>query len=336
MLSLRTYPPTVTSLWILLLLCGGCTERSDEPRTVVAAPPLQTPHSTEKASSISSVPSPGDRGPSSPISEPEQSDGDLDLLAGVIDTENRFLFAVDVGSPLPNGRGEGTSCSGVLLAPRLVLTAGHCVCKRRQLDEPGREGRTLIDGSSCATRASVSTAMYEPPPPGGETSFVREKYRGQVQPHPEFKLLLDSQGDVISSKADLALILLDSPVAPEIPPVALAEAGVAAGESIIMVSFGYDLALGRLGNERRLKEYKVTRLSAPGDERVLFHQSQRQFYTGDSGGPCLRQNEHGFSLVGISSRALGKEPGFTEIQPYRAWINAELHRAPHPAPASPR
>jgi hypothetical protein len=181
----------------------------------------------------------------------------------------------------------------------------------------------------------VSTAIYEPPPPG-EYSVVIERYKGQVRPHPELKILLDSLGRVISSKADLAFILLDTPVRMEVAPVSLAETGLEAHESIIMVSFGFDEDLGSLMGDRRINRYQVTRIQEPGDERVLFHQPQRHEYKGDSGGPCLRQTGHGFTLVGISSRGLGQDPALTGIQPYRAWIINEVHRATQSGPASPQ
>jgi secreted trypsin-like serine protease len=80
----------------------------------------------------------------------------------------------------------------------------------------------------------------------------------------------------------------------------------------------------------------VTRTPEPGDERSLFHQSQRHECKGDSGGACLRQTGDGFTLVDISSRGLGQDPAFTDIHPYRAWIFNEVHRATQPGSPSPQ
>jgi hypothetical protein len=317
------------SLWVLLLLCGGCMERGDEPKSATAVPSLQTPRSREGAKPSSAELSTNDGRNDSSLAEAEPLGlrDDEWLLAGEIDTGNRFLSVVSILTHIPQKWWKSTRCSGVLLAPRLVLTAGHCVCKRQARHGPGRESRTVIEASSCATHASVSTAIYEPPQPG-EYRVRIERYKGQVQPHPELKIVLDSLGQAIfSSKADLAFIVLDKPVSMPIAPVSLGETRVEAHESIVMVSYGFDENLGTLGDDRRINRYKVTRIQEPGDERVLFHQPQRHDYQGDSGGACLRQTGHGFSLVGISSRGLGQVPAFTDIQPYRTWIVDEVQRA---------
>jgi len=312
--TFRASLSAVLSLWALLL-CGGCTERGDVPKEV--------------------SPDGGRNGSPTAEAEPLGLADNKWPLAGEIDTGNRFLSVVDILTQAPQGWRKGTHCSGVLLAPSLVLTAGHCVCKRQERHGPGRESRNIIDASSCVTRASVSTAIYEPPPPG-KYSVVIERYKGQVRPHPELKIVLDSLGRVMSSKADLAFIVLDTPVSMAFAPVSLAETGVEAHESIIMVSFGFDEDLGTLLGDRRINRYKVTRTQEPGDERILFHQPQRHEYKGDSGGACLRQTEHGFTLMGISSRGLGQDPAFIDIQTYRAWIINELDRATQAAPASPQ
>ena len=319
----RTSLSAVPSLWFLLLLCGGCKERGAE-----GAEPFSAQVS----------PDGGRNGSATDEAEPLGLVDELFPTGGEIDTGNRFLPVVAVGTSIPRGWRPGTHCSGVLLAPRLVLTAGHCVCKRQERHGPGRESRLVIDASSCVTSASVRAAIYdEQPPPGAAYSLVVRKYKGQqVQPHPDLKVVLDSVERVMSSQADLAFIVLDHPVKMKFAPFSLEETGVRAHESIVMVSFGFDEHQGSLGGDRRINRYEVTRLEEPGDERILFHQPRRHNYKGDSGGACLRQSEHGFTLVGISSRGLGQEPAFTGIQPYRAWISNEVHRATQPGPVAPQ
>jgi hypothetical protein len=320
----RTRPFTLCSLWVLLTLIGGCTERRDEQKPVDSATSLQTSRSSDGGYSQSAK---------APV--PQSPDVDIDLLAGELDTSNRFTSAVSVITKVPNGRGFGTQCSGVLLAPRLVLTAGHCVCKRQRFEGSAKERLTLIDGSSCVPSAKVSTVVYEPPPPGAEGKLVRETYQGKVQPHPDFKLVIDAQENVFYSKADLAFIVLDIPVGAEISTAPLVEARVKTDASIVMVSYGYDIYRGTLGGDRHINEYKVTHLPGPGEDRVLFHQPQRDDYTGDSGGPCFQQGAEGLSVVGISSRSIGREPGLTSLQPYHPWIRDALQRTTQADSGSP-
>jgi hypothetical protein len=185
--SFRASLSAVPSLWVLLLLCAGCTERGDEPKSPQAAPSLQAPRSSEGIASTSAEVFPEGGRNDSPTAEaqPLGLADDKWPLAGEIDTGNRFLSVVDILTQVP---------------------------------------------------------------------------------------------------------------------------------------------MGSLGGDRRINRYKVTRLQEPGDGRILFHQPQRHEYKGDSGGACLRQTGEGFTLVGISSRGLGLEPAFTDIQAYRAWIAGELHQ----------
>ncbi|WP_075306182.1 trypsin-like serine protease [Hyalangium minutum] len=67
------------------------------------------------------------------------------MLNAQEDTENRYLSTLIVES-------EGSPyafCSGVLLEPNLVLTAGHCVCVTGKSPDS-------VDTSTCAKRAKVT------------------------------------------------------------------------------------------------------------------------------------------------------------------------------------
>ncbi|MBN1208915.1 MAG: trypsin-like serine protease [Myxococcaceae bacterium] len=243
-------------------------------------------------------------------------------IAGESDTGNRYPFTVMVFSQASGTEQQGRQCSGVLIDPRLVLTAGHCVCMRQESPAPGTGDRSLIDSSSCARTATVTTVLYESGASGrGVKSFTQE-YSGEVRPHPALKVLLDAQGEVVSSEADLAFIFLETPVEGHLPPVELADAEVEAGETLVMVGFGSDELLGTLGGKRRFRANAVTTVLEPG--RALFQPPERPLYRGDSGGPCLRETRNGALLVGILSRGLGKQASLTRTYPYRDWLREEL------------
>jgi hypothetical protein len=278
---------------LLALMLSGCKDRS-------AAPPKPV------ASTVDS----GTLPPEEPL--PFKAPGSH--LAGTLDVRNRHVATVLIETPTLMEAGIDGQCSGVLIGPQVVLTAGHCVCTKQ----------------SCAARADVTTVIYAPPTNGSERmpGYGSRTYIGiEVRPNPEFKLLLDEKGLVEAATADLAIILLEEPMREAIPPTPLADMDVHAGEAFLMASYTYDKVVGGISGQRRFIRYLIEELMPPGDGRALFEQPGRDLYTGDSGGPCLREGPQGLALVGISSRGLGKRPTFTRTYPYRDWLASELERA---------
>jgi hypothetical protein len=242
-------------------------------------------------------------------------------LAGEVDFENRYRAAVMVSSTL--GEEGVLRCSGTAISRNVVLTAGHCVCRRRQ----GTGGKTVIDVSACLEAAEVETVFYKPPVEEGTRSSGSRGtiHHGRVRPHPAFKAVLDEQGRVVFSHADLALVILNKPL--EFPGVPLAEGKAQVGDSIVIVGHEYDEVEAVFGGERRFSMNTITRLGTAEDERVLVRQPGGHRYRQDSGGPCLREETRGPMLVGISSRWLGEGAAFTSTHRYQDWLRDNIQRA---------
>ncbi|KFE69465.1 trypsin-like serine protease [Hyalangium minutum] len=255
-------------------------------------------------------------------------------LAGREDFRNRYSAAVQVTTSEPMLAGIYGWCSSVLLAPQWVLTAGHCVCVRKPVTTPGQQGKVVIDGTSCASHPKITVSLWDASQGNDflpSCSWTQTYPGTEVRPHPDFQILLDKEGRVESSRADLALILLETPVEREYTPVQLSREELQPGEPFVLVGgTSTDSLQGNIsGGARRFTRYKAVGPAAPGSERILFEQPQRELFKGDSGGPCLRERAHGLLLVGISARGLGLEPTFTRIPPYRDWLRSTV-RSPKP------
>jgi hypothetical protein len=296
--------------WAIATLvgCRGCEERAEVPR---AALPVK-PEPKFEALDI-------------PL-EPQNLllDPRLLSLSGEVDAENRYPQAVMM--TVLSGQEEVSACTGTAISPNVVLTAGHCVCTKRPLDATQGGSPSILDASHCFEAVKVDTLFYTSQPEPGFT--LRDSrgtvHEGRVEPHPSLKVVLDEQGRVSSSHADLALVFLSRPL--EFPGLSVADEEFRLGEAITIVGYGYDELVDVFGSERRFSTNKVTRLTQGDDERVLIEQPGGHRYRQDSGGPCLREGAKGPQLVGISGRWLGEGAACLSLHGYQGWLREAVQR----------
>jgi hypothetical protein len=232
------------------------------------------------------------------------------VLYGEIDTANRYASTVTVKPHDTSGERDEAECSGVLISPRLVLTAGHCVCKPAGAQE-------------CASHALVTTFTHDPSEEvQGEAGLMTRVYRGQVRPSPD--------------SADLAVILLERLPAEPLPAVRLAETEAQEGESVVIVGYGHDELIGGRYGTRRFTRLQVARAPEPVTGRVAFQHPGMRLYPADDGGPCLREDASGVALVGILGTSGVEGSTFTSTHVYREWLRAELLNAAEQSPDAGR
>jgi secreted trypsin-like serine protease len=210
---------------------------------------------------------------------------------------------------------HGTFCSGVALAPALVLTAGHCVL-------PGADYK-LITFDAARQPALKDIAA--------------------IARHPDFDVNAVLRHRVT---ADVALLKLAQPL--QIAAASLAPAGgaVAVGDRFVVA--GYGVAVrgdGKTGGTARAATLVAS--GQPGtlqirliDPATKGERSGLGACTGDSGAPVFRETDGLLGVIGVVSWSTGPNmsdgcgglTGVTPLTRYRGWIVEQAGKLGQPLP----
>lgn len=157
-------------------------------------------------------------------------------------------------------------CTGTLIAPNIVLTAGHCVCRKYDIIEVNF---------------------------GGVLYCVKE-----VIQHPSYKLaILDfPYGAWSIIESDASILILDEKVE-GVEPISINSTSLMyyTGSSVVMVGYGGGV---KKYSPMELFWYYGTLESQPSSMKILTLHGSSVYY-GDSGGPVYMVVEGDFKLVGI-------------------------------------
>lgn len=216
----------------------------------------------------------------------ETNSTESEIVGGSLTSSYAAVGALTTSSGFP-------FCTGTVIAPRVVVTAAHC------LAEPG----TTASGIRFALGADANNP----------SSVLRVK---RIQFHPSY----DDQ----QIKNDIGVVILsaDAPVAPV--PVNTAMSSSWVGKSLTFVGYGVTNGATQTGaGKKRVVSIPVSQVSTT---QFAYQTRGKNTCNGDSGGPAFATDSSGnLTVVGVTSYGDANCTSYgvdTRVDAFRSFINS--------------
>jgi len=194
----------------------------------------------------------------------------------------------------PQARSFG-QCTGTLLAPRLVLTARHCVGDTDAYAACTADGTPIMAGAIRKNHKASTMYVF--------TGKDRPDFgAGEVEAAGRGMKILDDGGENLCNR-DIALVVLKEPVKDaQIAPIRL-DGDVEVGELITAIGWGVTEKTPQPDQRMQRKNVKITTVGPDKSDRAVppnEFEVGESICSGDSGGPAIAQETN--AVVGVVSR----------------------------------
>lgn len=234
---------------------------------------------------------------------PELGTAETRVINGVPSTDDQdsavmmfHLFKDNEGNEV------GNICTAVAIAPKLVLTARHCIAFTDDTVGCNSDG-TPLEGGGVQRNFEATDLYFFTGKTRPEHTHLQPRDVDSAKWTPQSRgaqIIDDGAGTLCSH--DIALVVLDTPLTVPIAPIRLTR-DPAVGELTYAVGWGITVAELEPSVRQQRRDLPVTRLG-PNDAYPVLTRAEfllgESICEGDSGGPIYAQKTN--AVIGVVSR----------------------------------